>query len=361
MRVHDRQTEPARENTLRRMVGTSAALHHIRSLIRQVADTDASVLILGESGTGKEIVARALHEHSMRAQNPFIPINCGAIPADLLESELFGHERGAFTGAISARAGRFEIAEGGTLFLDEIGDMSLSMQVKLLRVLQEKCFERVGSVKTLHANVRIIAATHRNLEEWISTGHFRCDLYYRLNVFPIEVPPLRERVEDIPLLVDEIVSRLETEKRTSVRLTANAMAALVNYPWPGNIRELSNLIERLAILYPHGLVDVQGLPPKFRGSVTLAPISNLAETERVLLTQSVTQDPLSHLLPPLPAEGLDLKALLSNLESQIIQQALERNAWVVARAAEFLRMRRTTLVEKCKKYGLSRELPTEEE
>jgi len=360
VRVRSHQTEPTRGNTLRRMVGTSAALRHIRGMIRQVARTDASVLILGESGTGKEIVARALHEDSLRAQNPFIPMNCGAIPADLLESELFGHEKGAFTGAISARAGRFELAEGGTLFLDEIGDMSLAMQVKLLRVLQERCFERVGGTKTIHADVRIIAATHRNLEEWISTGRFRCDLYYRLNVFPIEVPPLRERTEDIPLLVDEIVSRLETEKYTSVRLTANAMVALTNYLWPGNIRELSNLIERLAILYPHGLVDAQDLPPKFRGSVVLAPVSSATEIERVFLTQAVTQDPLRHLLPSLPEEGLDLKVLLSNLESQIIRQALERNAWVVARAAEFLRMRRTTLVEKCRKYGLSRELPAEE-
>ncbi|HBC00248.1 MAG TPA: sigma-54-dependent Fis family transcriptional regulator, partial [Pseudomonas sp.] len=201
-----RQREP---NLFRSLVGTSRAVQHVRQMMEQVADTEASVLILGESGTGKEVVARNLHYHSKRRQGPFVPVNCGAIPAELLESELFGHEKGAFTGAITARAGRFELAEGGTLFLDEIGDMPLPMQVKLLRVLQERTFERVGSNRTQNADVRIIAATHKDLEKMIEEGTFREDLYYRLNVFPIEMAPLRERVEDIPLLMNELISRME--------------------------------------------------------------------------------------------------------------------------------------------------------
>jgi len=350
----------------RRVVGSSAAIRAIRELIRQVAATDASVLILGESGTGKEVVARNLHEHSSRAQGPFVPVNCGAIPADLLESELFGHEKGAFTGAVSTRVGRFELAEGGTLFLDEIGDMSLSMQVKLLRVLQERCFERVGGTKTLRADVRIIAATHRNLETLISQGSFREDLYYRLNVFPIELPPLRERIEDIPLLIEEIVTRLEAEKRSSVRFTEAAKASLMRYSWPGNVRELSNLVERLTILYPSSVVDTRDLPPKYRGADNATPhpswvtppedVDNSPQHERLIFNQTVVDDPLVHLLPELPADGLDLKTLLTNLELSIIRQALELHGGVVAHAATFLKMRRTTLVEKCRKYGLQRQI-----
>ncbi|MGD8955903.1 MAG: sigma-54-dependent Fis family transcriptional regulator, partial [Chromatiaceae bacterium] len=213
----------------RSLSGNSRATRGINKMIEQVADSDATVLILGESGTGKEVVARKLHYHSKRRGRPFVPVNCGAIPGDLLESELFGHEKGAFTGAITARQGRFELAEGGTLFLDEIGDMSLHMQVKLLRVLQERTFERVGSNKTIHCNVRIIAATHRDLEQAIKENNFREDLYYRLNVFPIEVPPLRERVEDIPVLVNDLIQRIEHEKRGSVRLTPAAVTALTHY------------------------------------------------------------------------------------------------------------------------------------
>lgn len=212
-RERGRQREP---NLFRSLVGTSRAIQHVRQMMQQVADTDASVLILGESGTGKEVVARNLHYHSKRREAPFVPVNCGAIPAELLESELFGHEKGAFTGAITSRAGRFELANGGTLFLDEIGDMPLPMQVKLLRVLQERTFERVGSNKTQSIDVRIIAATHKNLETMIEDGTFREDLYYRLNVFPIEMAPLRERVEDIPLLMNELISRMEHEKRGSI-------------------------------------------------------------------------------------------------------------------------------------------------
>ncbi|MDH3900267.1 MAG: sigma-54 dependent transcriptional regulator, partial [Gammaproteobacteria bacterium] len=248
----------------RSLVGSSRKVQHVRKLIEQVADSEANVLILGESGTGKEVVARNLHYHSSRREHPFVPVNCGAIPGDLLESELFGHEKGAFTGAISSREGRFAMAEGGTLFLDEIGDMTLNMQVKILRVLQEKTFERVGSDKSSNTNVRIIAATHRNLEKAIKAGEFREDLYYRLNVFPIDMPPLRDRVEDIPLLVNELVRRIEHEKRGSVRLSPGAIYALCQYNWPGNVRELANLVERLAIMHPYGVVEASELPEKFR-------------------------------------------------------------------------------------------------
>jgi len=329
----------------RSLVGNSRGIRHIRKLIEQVANSEATVLILGESGTGKEVVARNLHYHSSRRNKPFVPINCGAIPADLLESELFGHEKGAFTGAITARQGRFELAEGGTLFLDEIGDMSLHMQVKLLRVLQERIFERVGSNKPISADVRIIAATHRNLEELIQAGQFREDLYYRLNVFPIEMPPLRERKEDIPLLVTELITRLEHEKRGSVRLTPQAVVALCGYHWPGNVRELANLIERLVIMHPFGVVDLHDLPDKFRTASGELPADLPQEVD-------VDYDPWA--VPRLPREGLDLKEHINNLEYNLIKQALDDAGGVVAHAANRLKLRRTTLVEKMRKYGLQR-------
>lgn len=332
----------------RSLVGSSRAIKEIRQLIEQVAATDASVLILGESGTGKEVVARNIHYYSERRDKPFVPINCGAIPPELLESELFGHERGAFTGAISARQGRFELAEGGTLFLDEIGDMPLPMQVKLLRVLQERTFERVGSNKSLSTNVRVIAATHRNLEELISDGSFREDLYYRLNVFPIEMPPLRERVEDIPLLITELIARIEHEKRGSVRLMPAAIMALCQNSWSGNVRELANLIERLAILYPFGLVDVNELPEKYRPD---AVVNNGVYADQPNLQASIPgQTPEAN--ARLPRDGINLKEHLSNLEVSLIRQALNEANGVVAHAAKLLNMRRTTLVEKLRKYGI---------
>ncbi|MEN8165873.1 MAG: sigma-54 dependent transcriptional regulator, partial [Pseudomonadota bacterium] len=263
--------------------------------------------------------------------------------------ELFGHEKGAFTGAISTRQGRFEMAERGTLFLDEIGDMSMPMQVKLLRVLQERSFERVGSNKTIRCNVRIIAATHRNLEKAIQSGEFREDLYYRLNVFPIDMPPLRERVEDIPVLVNDLIHRIEHEKRGSVRLTPSAIAALSHYSWPGNVRELANLIERLAILHPYGVVDMADLPEKFR------PVGNLMDTVQLPEVTVQGDEPDSTVnVPRLPSDGLDLKAHLNTLELSLIQQALDESDGVVAHAAKRLHMRRTTLVEKLRKYGLQR-------
>jgi sigma-54 specific flagellar transcriptional regulator A len=333
----------------RSLVGSSRAVQNVRKMIQQVAESDANVLILGESGTGKEVVARNLHYHSSRRDKPFVPVNCGAIPSDLLESELFGHRKGAFTGAINDREGRFEMAEGGTLFLDEIGDMSLQMQVKILRVLQERTFERIGSNESITTDVRIIAATHKNLESAISEGEFREDLFYRLNVFPIEMPPLKERVEDIPLLVNELVRRIEHEKRGSVRLSPGAIYALCQYDWPGNVRELANLIERMAILHPYGIVDAGDLPEKFRsgeGEVSESVVD-------ALVGAPVTSDDLD---PRLPRHGLNLKEHLSHLEISYIKQALADSGGVVAHAAKRLGMRRTTLVEKLRKYGLQRQI-----
>jgi sigma-54 specific flagellar transcriptional regulator A len=350
-----RQRERGQQRSLqlfRSLVGTSRKVQHVRQLMEQVADKDVTVLVTGESGTGKEVVARNLHYHSSRRDKPFVPVNCGAIPAELLESELFGHEKGAFTGAITARVGRFEMAEGGTLFLDEIGDMPLNMQVKILRVLQERTFERVGSNRTLSADVRIIAATHKQLEDMIEGGNFREDLYYRLNVFPIEVPALRDRVEDIPLLINELISRMEKEKRGSLRMNSAAIMSLCRHEWPGNVRELANLVERLAIMHPYGVIGVQELPKKFRY------VDDYDENRSVEDSGMPSGIPgLVGLDAPalLPVNGIDLKDYLSNLEKQLIQQALDEAGGVVARAAEKLRIRRTTLVEKVRKYGLREE------
>ena len=331
----------------RSLVGRSPRILKVRQMIEQVAPTSANVLILGESGTGKEVVARNLHYHSPRRGKPFVPVNCGAIPENLLESELFGHEKGAFTGAICARQGRFEMADGGTLFLDEIGDMSPPMQVKLLRVLQERIFERVGSNKSISVDVRIIAATHCDLERDIRTGRFREDLYYRLNVFPIDMPPLRERREDIPVLVAEFSARIMREKGAPVRLTPQAMESLLIYPWPGNVRELANLIERMAILHPNGIVDRKDLPDKFRMQPEMMAVSSpLAQGGEVSVASGMAQ---------LPPEGIDLKEHLNNIEYSLIMQALGQTGGVVAHAASLLKLRRTTLVEKLRKYGVRAE------
>jgi sigma-54 specific flagellar transcriptional regulator A len=353
--------------------GLSPSVREVVRLIRQVAAHDSSVLILGESGTGKELAARAIHDASPRRMRPFVAINCGAIPSELLESELFGHEKGAFTGAVTARKGRFEIAEGGTLFLDEIGDMSLPMQVKLLRVLQERVFERVGNHTPIRCNVRIIAATHRNLEQAIERGTFREDLYYRLNVFPIEMPALRTRIEDLPMLVRDFVEFNAAEGRGRVELSQRAMRALMQYPWPGNVRELSNLIERLSILCPNHVVDVEDLPLKYRpvdpvedfepalASVYQEPQYDLPpptvrseeEVEDLsILTQSNDQGVGSDALARLPAEGIDLRNHLFEIERTLIRQALERTQGTVAHAARLLNLRRTTLVEKLRKFEM---------
>ena len=245
-------------------MGSSKAIREINDLIKQVANTQANVLIFGESGTGKELVARMIHNISARKNAPFVPVNCAAIPSELLESELFGHEKGAFTGAIAFRQGRFELANGGSILLDEIGDMPLSMQAKLLRVLQEKTFERVGSNKTITTDVRVIAATNKKLEQAIGEGTFREDLYYRLNVFPIFIPPLRERREDIAPLADLFLHNFNQDMQINCRLQDEVYAKLIAYSWPGNVRELANVIERLCILYPNKVINGHELPEKFR-------------------------------------------------------------------------------------------------
>jgi sigma-54 specific flagellar transcriptional regulator A len=350
--------------------GDGAAVSALRQMIEQVAAFDTTVLVLGESGTGKEVVSRSIHQRSPRRDGPFVAINCGAIPADLLESELFGHEKGAFTGALSARKGRFEMAEGGTLLLDEIGDMSLPMQVKLLRVLQERSFERVGGNQTIRCNVRVIAATHRDLESRIADGKFREDLFYRLNVFPIEVPALRERAEDLPALVTTIAGQLARTGRGEVRFSPEALQALAGYEWPGNVRELTNLVERLAVLHPGGSVRVQDLPAKYRGDFAVAaPVAAVAPDangdERLDLrsfsfhtpaagTAAAAANPAER-APALPDAGLDLRNHMASIELTLINEALERTQGVVAHAAQLLGLRRTTLVEKLRKYGIERD------
>lgn len=357
------------------MVGQTPVMQKIRFLIQQVAKTEANVLVLGPSGTGKEVVARNIHLLSNRANGPFVPINCGAIPAELLESELFGHEKGAFTGAISTRKGRFELAQGGTLFLDEIGDMPQPMQVKLLRVLQERIFERVGGSQILKADVRIIAATHRDLESMITEGGFREDLYYRLNVFPIETPALNERADDLPLLINELLNRQYQSHQARVKFTERALESLKLHNWPGNVRELSNLLERMVIMYPDQTVDIAELPKKYQHLEvdSYQPVYPEALQERDLLNSLFQTDEadeqaelqaafaassaedMSYLAQDLPHEGLDLKEFLAELEIRFISQALERHDYIVARAAEILGLRRTTLVEKMRKYNLGKD------
>ena len=355
-------------NMFRSLVGESEKIELVRKMMGQVANTEVSVLITGESGTGKEVVARNLHNNSSRAQGAFVPINCGAIPRELLESELFGHEKGAFTGAVAARSGRFELADGGTLFLDEIGDMPLDMQVKLLRVLQERSFERVGGVETLAADVRIVAATHRDLEQMIAKGEFRQDLYYRLNVFPIEMPALRERPSDIPLLLNELIANLEAEGRGSVRFNSSAIHALCLHAWPGNVRELANLVERMAILHPHGIVGLNDLPEKLRalgeegaGGEESQVLGERGLKEHGLEVQTLEDQGLESpalvsqaAVKTLPISGLDLKEYLARLERDLIEKALDDSRGVVSRAADRLSIGRTTLVEKMRKYKLPR-------
>jgi sigma-54 dependent transcriptional regulator, flagellar regulatory protein len=376
------------ERRARLPTGTSVQIRDVISLIRQVAAHDSTVLVLGESGTGKEVCARAVHDLSPRRNRPFVAVNCGAIPADLLESELFGHERGAFTGAVSARKGRFEIAEGGTLFLDEIGDMSPTMQVKLLRVLQERVFERVGNQQPMRCNVRIIAATHRNLEDSIQRGTFREDLFHRLNVFPIEMPALRSRIEDLPLLVRDCIATNLSEGRGRVQLSPRVLGALALCQWTGNVRELANLIERLSIVCAGRIVEVRDLPPKYRPPVdwTLdlkAPLEEPAhslaeeehlsaqttlsvleevELERQQRQQVISKSAAADSLAVLPEDGLDLREHLLTIERQLIEQALQRSRGTVAQAARLLNLRRTTLVEKMRKLGMTTngELPPED-
>ena len=346
----------------RRLVGESSEVKSVRSLVAKVARSQATVLIQGESGTGKEVVAKLVHDLSDRSTGPFVPVNCGAIPGELLESELFGHEKGAFTGAVNSRKGRFELAQGGTLFLDEIGDMPLSMQVKLLRVLQERSFERVGGARSIACDVRIVAATHQDLESRIKENRFRADLYYRLSVFPIEIPPLRQRHTDIPNLIESFVEGAKAQGRGVVEISPEAVGHLQTYDWPGNVRELSNLIERLIVLYPNKLVKEAELPSRYRVeglSMKMAP----GEGPQLDLLEQTVGEELFVDLEPLPTDGstpilldepIDLKAKLAELERDLIVAALDRTDWVAAHAANWLKLQRTTLVEKMRKYDLNR-------
>jgi sigma-54 dependent transcriptional regulator, flagellar regulatory protein len=315
-------------------IGPSAAVNELDLLMRQVARYDSTVLIQGESGCGKELVARRIHELSARCDGPFVPVNCGAIPRELLESELFGHEKGAFTGALTTRIGRFELAEGGTLFLDEIGDMSLDMQVKLLRVLQERTFERVGSAESRRANVRILAATHRDLDARVAEREFRQDLYFRLNVFPIRVPALHERIEDLPCLIADLVRLGQAAGRPPVVFSETALECMRSYRWPGNVRELQNLVERMSIMCPNRPIEREDLPQA------------IGERRRG------TQVPGTFI----PTGGIDLREHLGTIEKQLIRSALDQTDGTVAHAARLLKLRRTTLVEKLRKYEIDARL-----
>jgi DNA-binding NtrC family response regulator len=314
------------------IVGKSAPLQKVLGMVEKIAETDSTVLITGESGTGKELIARAIHYNSRRAERMLVTVNCGAIPEELLESELFGHVKGAFTNAIQHREGRFSLAHGGTIFLDEIGDMSPNLQVKLLRVLQEKTFEPVGSSKTEQVDVRVIAATNQNLPTLIEEKSFREDLYYRLNVLPVEMPPLRERRDDIPLLVHHFLDRARSEQGCRVQgLADEALERLVSHEWPGNVRELENLMERLLVLNTEGEILLEDLPPEFQeGGAPPAP--------------SATR---------VPASGLDFNQVVEQLEVDLILQALEHTHWNKNRAAQLLGLNRTTLEGKIRKRGLT--------
>ncbi len=320
-----------------RIVGKSEAMQRVFQLVEKVANTDSTVLITGESGTGKELIAHAIHFASERKDRPFVPVNCAAIPEELLESELFGHEKGAFTHAIKTRIGRFELADKGTIFLDEIGEMSPALQVKLLRVLQERKFERVGGVKTIQVDIRILAATNVDLDEAVKQGRFREDLYYRLNVIPIHIPPLRERRSDIPLLVNHFLEKFCSNKRICVKgITEDAIQALTAYDWPGNVRELENIIERMVILANGPMINMDDLPER---------ISRVGKKGLVTMVDLNTT-------PILPEEGFSLSSAVEQFEKALILQALDRTGWVKNRAAKLLKMNRTTLIEKMKKQKL---------
>jgi DNA-binding NtrC family response regulator len=318
---------------LEQLVGASEPIQEVMEFVRKVADSDSTVMIQGESGTGKELVARMLHFNSLRKDRPLVPVNCGAIPENLLESELFGHEKGSFTGATHARMGRFELANGGTIFLDEIGEMSLPLQVKLLRVLQEREFERVGGNRTIHVDVRIVAATNQDLEMLVEEKRFRKDLFYRLNVIPIVIPPLRERRSDIPILIDHFLTRFNQTKHTEVSgLAPDALHLLTEYDWPGNIRELENMVERLIVLKKHGALSIEDLPEKI---CRRSPGSELKE-QFIRFSE----------------DGINLSREVEQYEKHLIMEALRKANGVTSRAAQLLHLNRTTLVEKLKRKGV---------
>lgn len=315
-----------------KIIGQSEPMQDLYRIIRRVARTDSTVLIMGESGTGKELIANAIHFHSDRSEKPFVPINCGAIPEELLESELFGHEKGAFTGAFKERRGRFELADKGTIFLDEIGEMSPKLQVKLLRFLQETKFQRIGGSRTIQVDVRIIAATNKDLEKAVAGGEFREDLFYRLNVIPIHVPPLRDREGDAPLLVQHFLRQHCQKKDMPLKKISNAaLQALERYGWPGNVRELENVIERLVILTENDEIQPEDLPPRMRLQQQAPPSLALQIGEH----------------------GIDLKDTLEELENRLILEALQKAGGVKNKAAKLLGLNRTTLIEKMKKKQMS--------
>lgn len=335
------------------IVGKSERMKDVFSLIEKILDNNSTILIFGESGTGKELIAKAIHYNSSRSDKPLIAVNCGAIPEDLLESELFGHEKGSFTGAIKTRIGRFELANGGTIFLDEIGDMSPTLQVKLLRVLQEQEFERVGGMKSLKVDVRVIAATHRDIEKAVESNRFREDLYYRLNVIPISIPPLRERKSDIPLLVNHFLSKCNRIKNRNVEgFSDNAMECLREYTWPGNVRELENIVERVVILKGTGIVQPADLPEKVRKGNGSAAALHTAD-ERLVIPDDTAAESLSPVC--IPDSGIDLNKMVEDFENRLIMEALKKSEWNKARAAELLGIKRTTLIEKLKKKGINKE------
>ena len=320
------------EDAFEGIIGNSRSMQRIFSLIERVADSDSTILINGETGTGKGLIAKAIHGKSYRNKKPFVSINCGAIPENLLESELFGHVRGAFTGATSSKNGKFEAADGGTIFLDEIGDMSSDLQVKVLKVLEEREFEPVGGNKTIKVDVRILAATHRDLEEEVQKGNFREDLFYRLYVIPVKLPSLKERVSDIPLLISYFITQLNHSKKLAIAgISQTTVEKMQNYVWPGNVRELANMVERMAVLKGDGELVVEDLPEKISG------VNYERDFSR----------------PDLTADGICLSTAVSEFEKRLIFQSLEKTKWVKKNAAKLLQVKRTTLVEKIKRYDIN--------
>jgi transcriptional regulator with PAS, ATPase and Fis domain len=313
------------------IVGQCDDMQKMFRLIDRVADTDSTILLNGETGTGKGLIAKALHQSSYRRNQPFVQINCGAIPENLLESELFGHVRGAFTGATAPKKGKFEQAHGGTIFLDEIGDMSPDLQVKVLRALEEREFEPVGGCKTVKVDVRVIAATHRDLKQRVKEGLFREDLFYRLYVIPIEIAPLRARKADIPLLAEYFMQKFNREKNMAVvGMAEQTLAFMTNYDWPGNVRELKNVIERVVVIKGEGEISPRDLPDEVR-SVECSMDSGMVE---------------------LSNDGICLNTAVSEFEKNLIFQSLEKTQWVKKKAAKLLQLKRTTLVEKIKRHDL---------